>query len=148
MSTNALITIIDEDHQEICRVYKHWDGYPDGLGAFIFDFIEDRTLTNGIPCEWKNEKISNGMWDFAAQFVATLKEGNKPGDTYLLPRGAKFSTIEYSYEILPDGDSIKCRVYKVTFDGISRMEKTEENLKAKISPSVPREDSEDDYVPF
>jgi hypothetical protein len=72
------------------------DGYPDGHGLDLANFLKDITLVNGISCNEKR-KIANGMGCLAAQCIAHLKDG--PGSIYVYPINSRDCGEEYIYTI-------------------------------------------------
>ena len=62
MSTRS-ITHIHEAHtgeeRIVCSFYRHCDGYPDGHGKDLKEWLEGKRLVNGI----------DGMWHKAMKFV-------------------------------------------------------------------------------
>lgn len=92
MSTHATIHI-QEDGKNLVSVYRHFDGYPSGLGVELVKFILSGTLVNGLT--GKKPKIEfNGAGCFAAALIASLKEG--PGDLYIALPG---DSQAYNYVI-------------------------------------------------
>jgi hypothetical protein len=65
-----------------CCFYKHWDGYPTGLGAKIKAFGYKIALVDGISGDETN--LADGMGCFATQLIAHLKGASPgPGDIYM-----------------------------------------------------------------
>ena len=78
MSTRSIVTIKDEKKKKIIEIYIQYDGYPEGVGKDLLDFIATGKMVNGIG---KDPNVFNGIGCFAAQLVAHLK--NCAGDVYL-----------------------------------------------------------------
>lgn len=127
MGTRSLTRIFDNDKQIAC-IYRQHDGYPDGHGKDMADFIQSGTFVNGIPFGIEG-RLFNGIGCFAVQLVSYLK-GDEAGGVYLYPADAKDRGEEYVYEIHGGNDfsnggepkplTIKCfGVYdnKVLYDG-------------------------------
>lgn len=105
MSTRSLIIVHDDSLSslEICTIYKHWDGYPQGLGQILFDNFNDFEIVNGL--DGKNPRVANGMGCLAAQIITVLKNlvlnNNKDygmaGDVLILPTGTRDCGEEYIY---------------------------------------------------
>jgi hypothetical protein len=95
MSTRSLTRIHDESGKEVCCIYVHGDGYPDGVGRQLADFIVARPLVRGIS---GSDRVANGMTDLAAQIVVHLK-GDRVGGTYLYAPGTSDCSEEYVYAI-------------------------------------------------
>jgi hypothetical protein len=82
MATRAVVRVLDDDKKVIVNIYKHWNGYPSGLGAKMADFLTGFTVVQGLGADPAG-KVANGMGCLAAQLVAYLKTA--PGDVYLIP---------------------------------------------------------------
>ena len=118
MATRAMISIAkreegvsfsEEPNQTIVDIYHHWDGYPEGLGVTLADYLNGKKVTNGLGRD--NYNLFNGMGCLAASLVAELKDG--PGDVYIEPRESH-GWIDYQYYIW--GDTYK-DIWISIFDG-------------------------------
>ena len=118
MATRAMISIAkreegvsfsEEPNQTIVDIYHHWDGYPEGLGVTLADYLNGKKVTNGLGRD--NDNLFNGMGCLAASLVAELKDG--PGDVYIEPRESH-GWIDYQYYIW--GDTYK-DIWISIFDG-------------------------------
>ena len=93
---------------EIVVMYRQYDGYPEGHGLQLAEFLADGKMVNGIGLN--DTKVFNGMGCLAAQVVAHFKEG--AGGFYLHKAGTKDCWEEYDYHIIFNDDtkvlSIKC----------------------------------------
>ena len=107
MGTRSITRIYDEQQAIIVDIYKQYDGYVEGVGTDLINFIRSGQVFNGLPLSsGDNQKVRvfNGMGCFAAQLVAYWKTG--AGGTYLeAPRHGNRKTvfnthgIEYMYEV-------------------------------------------------
>ena len=106
MATRAMISIAkreegvsfsEEPNQTIVDIYHHWDGYPEGLGVTLADYLNGKKVTNGLGRD--SDNLFNGMGCLAASLVAELKDG--PGDVYIEPRESH-GWIDYQYYIWGD----------------------------------------------
>ena len=98
MGTRSLTVINSEwDNSEICVLYKQYDGYPEGHGTDLLNFLKDMQLVNGISSDDDNKRISNGMDCLAAQIVAHFKTG--PGYFYINAAGSRDMCEEFIYTI-------------------------------------------------
>jgi len=104
MSTPCLTVIKDEDGGEICVLYRHWDGYPDGHGTELKNFLKGKALTNGVG----RVGTFNGMHCLAAALVAHFKDG--PGRIYLYAPGTRDVGEEYIYTVGCRGGKIVAEV--------------------------------------
>ena len=128
-------------HRPVINLYRQYDGYPEGHGAELVEFLKQFTLTNGVnPNETR--KTANGMGCLAAQLVAHFKDG--AGQFYLEPVTAKECGQDYEYHIYSNGPTFRVKVVNkgcnmfgltmsdkndVIFDGI--LAKAEEFCKEK-----------------
>ena len=79
-------------------VYKHWDGYPSGLGNQLKEIIDGGKLTNGLSGSPKMGEAFNGAGCLFASIISLLKKG--PGDVYITSLDSVGSAgEEYIYEI-------------------------------------------------
>lgn len=119
MGTRALV-IVNEGNKELLTLFKHWDGYPDGLGQTIKDKFGPYTIVNGLSGDTTNQ--ANRMGCFAAQLVAHLKTG--VGDVSIEPTGERDFGEEYTYVLSERDRRIWCDVYAgaMTFFGMSAPE--------------------------
>jgi hypothetical protein len=128
MGTRSLTAILDEQGNEICVMYRQYDGYPSGHGLELAEFLKPFTIVNGYGMDDKAGQVANGMNDLAAQLVAHFKDG--VGNIYLHAAGTRDAWEEYLYTVSWMEDPIrgveyviprlKCEdIYhkKVLFDG-------------------------------
>ena len=119
MGTRAVYTFIDNDSK--FSVYKHYDGYPEGLGAGsgAHGFIREAK-----KFAWDFPRFDAS--EFAAAFIAANK-GEAGGDVYLTEGPQRHGDLSYKYEISKDVDSLIVKVYEAkdwTF-GASKKQKFE-----------------------
>ena len=97
MATRASI-IMKEKGKPIMAMYKHYDGYPSGLGKTLKDIIEGGKLVNGLGLKQNIGEVFNGAGCMFASIIAKLK--TQPGDVYItsLDDVGK-SGEDYIYEI-------------------------------------------------
>lgn len=62
-------------------VYHHYDGYPDGVGSKLVNFLQSKKMVNGISDMYKQ---FNGFECMVAQYISKFKD-NKAGYVYLYP---------------------------------------------------------------
>jgi len=133
-------------HRPIINLYRQYDGYPEGHGAEIVEFLKQFTLVNGLPVgrgEATERRSANGMGCLAAQLVSNFK-GSDAGQFYLYPTDAKDCGQDYEYHIYSNGPTFRVKVVnkgcnmfgltmsdtnEVIFDGI--LAKAEEFCKEK-----------------
>ncbi len=94
MGTRSL-TVFMDDETELCVMYRQFDGYPDGHGKELAEFLTGITMVNGIN-ETKGERLANGMGCLAAQVIGHFKDG-KVGGFYIYPANSRDCGEEYIY---------------------------------------------------
>ena len=98
MGTRSLTVINSEwDDSEICVLYRQYDGYPEGHGTDLLDFLKEMSIVNGIGSNSDGKKISNGMDCLAAQIVAHFK--TEPGYFYINAAGSRDMCEEFIYTL-------------------------------------------------
>lgn len=97
MGTRSLTHINNGSGRPIVTIYRQFDGYYEGHGAELVEFLSGFRLVNGLGARDKNVKIANGMHCLAAQIVAHLKD--EPGNIYLYEPGTKDVGEEYVYHV-------------------------------------------------
>lgn len=127
MGTRSVTTFID-GNQEICRIYRQFDGYPEGHGLELASLC-DRVITNGICAgvSWKKgeeydsykrrddaakkryaKTHANGIGELAAIVLCALKSDNPVGNVYLeAPGGEICDWVEYIYVVRQLGDRVQ-----------------------------------------
>lgn len=85
MGTRSLTFVMNEDFQPCATIYRQFDGYPEGMGWDLYNFLANRNKVKGFsyPTSWK--QTSNGVEDMAAQLVMYLKmqKHSRVGNVYL-----------------------------------------------------------------
>jgi len=85
----------DGSKELLLAIYKQYDGYTDGFGTDLKDFIKKCLIVNGISGGYPEGKlVCNGAGCFALQLVNEFKEG--AGGVYAT---SKDDEQEYNYEI-------------------------------------------------
>ena len=118
MGTRSLTTFISTykddkgkvKNEKIVTMYRQFDGYFEGHGKELADFLAQGKLVNGISLNEK-QLVFNGIGCLAAQAVAHFKDG--PGGIYLHRGGTKNCWEEYTYDVIANEDTkeltIKCK---------------------------------------
>ena len=104
MGTRALTVFQDSDNNEIAVLYRQFDGYEDGHGKELVEFLENKEILNGISGQTLQEAF-NGMNCLAAAVVAHFKQ--EIGRIYLYPAGTRDCGEEYIYTISGKGGTIQ-----------------------------------------
>ncbi len=96
MGTRSL-TIVYEDENPIINMYRQFDGYVEGHGLELAEFLgEFEAITNGIRVG-ETRKTANGMSCLAAQLIAHFKKD--VGGFYLYPTSTTDCGQEYEYHV-------------------------------------------------
>ena len=95
------ITHIKEDGKTLVTIYRQYDGYPEGMGLDLAEFLVDITVVNGFGGDMKAGTHANGMGCLAAQLIAHLKE-DQLGNVYIAPPDANDMWEEYTYKVKLD----------------------------------------------
>ena len=81
-------------------MYRQFDGYPEGHGEELANFLLSGNLVNGIPAN-NDERLFNGMGCLAAQLVCYFKKDC--GGIYLYaPELNQDCWQEYEYHVYSD----------------------------------------------
>lgn len=98
MRTRSLTVFVDEEaDKEIVVMYRQMDGYPEGHGKDLCEFLDGIHIVNGIPAHKKQERLANGMGCLSAQTVAHFKD--EVGSFYLHPAGTRDLWEDYIYYV-------------------------------------------------
>ena len=100
--------------QELSHVnmYRHLDGYPEGHGLELAEFLKDIKIVNGIPLDKESGNQANGSGCLAAQMVKHFKDG--AGDIYLHPHTNDIGWEDYIYTIYPkENEPCYIAIYEV-----------------------------------
>ena len=80
MATRASV-IFKEKGEPVFAMYKHWDGYPEGLGKQLKSIVSGGKLVNGLGPNRTLGSSFNGWGCMWATIIAELKQ--EPGDVYI-----------------------------------------------------------------
>ena len=107
MATRAIIRVAEREegvsfseHADNIRtqIYHHYDGYAEGLGCKLAEFLCDFRVVNGLPTNYfENIKVANGMGCLTAQLIAGLKE--EAGNVYVDYPDTDRDDVEFTYYI-------------------------------------------------
>lgn len=115
MGTRSLTFVYEKYGQiqkPVVNMYRQFDGYPEGHGAELAEFLSSGTMVNGIGVDQK--LVFNGMGCLAASMVAHFKES--PGGFYIHPTDITDCGQDYEYHIYNDngllsGSQFRIEVY-------------------------------------
>lgn len=103
MGTRSTITFyvkVKENIRPICCIYQMHDGYIEGVGYELADWLCKKTLINGISAE---EGYANGVSCLVGQFIKDHKVGI--GNLYVVPIDYEKKWIIYNYKVvIQDGE--------------------------------------------
>ena len=85
-----------DGNQMLLSIFKHWDGYPAGLGRTLQELFGKCEIINGIA-DQKAPAFANGIGCFAAQLVKALK--NEIGDIHIRDVSIASQGEEFSYTL-------------------------------------------------
>ena len=74
MGTRSTITFIERVNAGdsiVAQVYQQYDGYLEGVGRSLAEWLMPKIMVNGIP-DYEHD-YANGIGDLAAQFVHDFK---------------------------------------------------------------------------
>jgi len=114
MGTRSLTVIENEDGKEIVVMYRQFDGYPEGHGVELAEFLKSIHLVNGLGLT-ETRKVANGMGCLAAQLIAHFKD--EPGQFYLYPAGTRDCWEDYVYYVYASGDQCRIRICRSLYTG-------------------------------
>lgn len=113
MGTRSLTRFHNENKEDICVLYRQFDGYPEGHGKELAAFLEGFTIVDGYNPAMKG-KVANGAACLAAQVITHFKKG--VGNFYLYPAGSDDLDEEYIYDVecsVANGITLRC--YEVPY---------------------------------
>lgn len=93
MGTRSLTTIKDENQNPLLSFYRQLDGYFEGHGKELQDFLTEFKIVNGYGIA-PGDKVANGMGCLAAQIIAHFKHGI--GGIYIV---SHTDTQQFNYTI-------------------------------------------------
>jgi hypothetical protein len=106
MGTRSLTFVYDDSNTPIINLYRQFDGYREGHGQELADFLGSfDEITNGISFG-EERKTANGMGCLAAQLVAHFKVG--VGGFYLYPTKQNALWQDYEYHIYENEVKVVC----------------------------------------
>lgn len=114
MGTRSLTHVMHQG-KPLVTIYRQFDGYPEGMGKELADFLTPIRLVNGLPVGKENKSVANGIDCLAAQLIAHLK--TEPGDIYLCHPNSSNCGEEYTYFIKDDKGTIHLSVYETNDNG-------------------------------
>lgn len=100
MGTRSTITFCEKIDDKIIpyvNIYQQYDGYLEGVGKELCEWLENKIIVNGFSCFDKRD-IANGVGCLVAQFISDKK--NSVGDFYVYPIGEGKGYCDYNYTVI------------------------------------------------
>jgi len=109
MGTHSIVRFKDSKGQVRVAIYQQYDGYLDGVGLDLAQFLSRIVLVNGIPgTKLEGDKVyGNGLGCIAAQYIAAKKEG--PGNLYITVNDCDDEAYNYDVTIDDEEGTIKMK---------------------------------------
>lgn len=146
MSTRAMITF-KENGREMVKLYHHWDGYIEGLGKSMAEWLLSKRLINGIGSD-TDESCANGVGCLVAQFIRDFK--TEIGNLYVVPIDND-QTEDYNY-VIDIKDEITYKSKPITAEiTVTRFDETEPYFKGSPNELImfkEVEEDDDNSLPF
>ena len=99
MGTRSITIFLDEEDTEIAVLYRQYDGYIEGHGKELRNFLKNKEIINGISIKKQQTKDNsfNGMANLAANTIAHF--AGALGNFYLYPPNTRNIGEDYIYII-------------------------------------------------
>ena len=104
MGTRSTITFT-ENEEKLCKIYQQYDGYLDGVGKDLAEFLQSGKLVNGITMG-ESDKVFNGAGCLVAQFISENK--TSAGGLYIIPLNDEDEEYNYTVKIIKGEILISC----------------------------------------
>ena len=96
-STTKFIAKRGEKLTPLVNIYQQFDGYIDGVGHDLANFLKNKKIINGISSGHDNSNYANGLGCLIAQYIKEFKK--EVGNLYITDFEDK---EEYNYEVIFD----------------------------------------------
>lgn len=119
MGTRSLTFFYDDltADKPFAGFYRQMDGYPEGHGKDLAEFLAGISMRNGYGSGDKAGTQANGPGCLAAQVVAKFKNEHGIGGIYLIaPVLDEDHNQEYEYHVYADHEAIRMRVVDVGYN--------------------------------
>ena len=115
MGTRSLTFVYEKYGQiqkPVVNMYRQYDGYPEGHGAELAEFLNGGRLVNGLSAtKTVKEVVFNGMGCLAASMVAHFKQ--TPGGFYIHPVDITDCGQDYEYHIFSENGLLSGEVFRI-----------------------------------
>lgn len=85
------------NNKPLVAIRSHFDGYIDGLGHALAEWLLEKTIVNGIGADQNTFEYANGVGCLAAQFVRRVKD--EVGGWYITDLDS-LDSWDYVYEVV------------------------------------------------
>ena len=92
------VSFSEKPDKYMVSIYNHYDGYPEGLGIKLANYLEGTKIVNGLGKN--NEDVFNGLGCLAASLIAELKD--EPGYVYIDDPNSPHGGLDYEYVVWSD----------------------------------------------
>ena len=113
-STIKFVARYGKEETILCKIYQQYDGYIDGVGKELAEWLLKKTIVNGFNNQ-SMDKYANGAGCLAAQFIKEFK--TEIGGLYITDEN---DIEDYNYEVIvnePESGSMEaddCVTIRVT----------------------------------
>jgi len=101
MATRSNIIFADNG-KPFVNIYRHWDGYPTCAGVEICEFLQSKTVVDGIGAD--KVYVANGAGCLAAWFLANFKK--EAGNYYIEPLTFNSHQFRYVVDVRQGGTQV------------------------------------------
>ena len=115
MGTRSTVKFIRKEGEKLTplvNIYQQWDGYIEGVGYDLANFLNQRDIINGIHSNQDDTRFyANGFECLIAEYIATFK--TNVGSFYITDME---DVEEYNYEVVFDCDKYYAHDFYVDGD--------------------------------
>ncbi len=145
MGTRSLTRVIEtwknddgkQQKQMLVTMYRQYDGYPEGHGQELANFLKAGKVVNGLGMD-NPTKVFNGAGCLAAQMVSHFK-GDSAGGIYIYPNNTKDAWQNYEYHVIVDFNTKE--VTLICYQSGKRKKKLFQGSPDKFDEFVNKEES-------
>lgn len=113
-STQLFVEKNNEKETPLVNIYTQYDGYIDGVGHQLAEFLLSKKIVNGIPGGMNTSNYANGFGCLIASYIKSIKK--EAGNVYITNLEDK---EEYNYKIIFDNDKYFTNDYESVNDLIT-----------------------------
>lgn len=138
-STQLFVEKNNKKETPLVNIYTQYDGYIDGVGYQLAEFLLSKEIVNGIPYGVNTSNFANGFGCLVASYIASIKE--EVGNVYITSLDDR---QEYNYKIIFDNDKYFDSDYESVNDLITIEVNSSPNFKGTPEELLKFEESYDD----